>query len=89
MDHGGWFGIRVQYDHVGLGMPRFPRRVKRRQMGVATSPAPRFDLRSVMVEEAGDSSQVVRAEVEADLLEVEQAIFLVYDRPLVPINWHS
>jgi hypothetical protein len=89
MDFGGRFGIRVQYDHIGVGMLNFPGRIKRSGMEVATSPAPRFDLRSELFEKAGDSSEMIRSEVEADLTEFEQVEFLVYDRRLVPINWHS
>ena len=41
-----------------------------------------------MFEESGDPSEIIRSEVEADLTELEQAP-LVYDRPLVPIDWRS
>ena len=38
---GGRFGIRIQYDHVGVGIPTaFMEGIKRREMDVATSPAP-------------------------------------------------
>jgi hypothetical protein len=50
-------------------------------MDVAISPRPRFDLRRVMFEEAGDSSEIIRSDVEADLTEVEQVEFLVYNCP--------
>jgi hypothetical protein len=89
MDHGGRVGIRVHYDHVGIGMPILPGGVKRREMDVASSAGPRLEFRRVMLEEAGDSSEFIRSEVEGDLTELEQVESLIDDRPLIPIYWHS